>query len=328
MDISFSQEQYTVILLGAFTIALVTIYYLLQKKMRLGPTPTPMLDHYSRDLTRLAKEGALDPVVGRRKEIDQLTRILSRRTKNNVVLVGEAGVGKTAIVEGLAQNIIGRLTPSDLAGKRILSLDLNALIAGTKYRGEYEERIKKITEEIMGNQRTIILFIDEIHNLIEPENSGESISAGDILKPAMARGELQVVGATTRQEYEQYFQKDPAFRRRLQPIYIREPDQEETLEVLRGIKSHYEKYHNLVIDDAALVACVRLGKNIMPDRSFPDKAIDIMDETASKVKLEHLSISRVKKESARPVVMADDVRIIISEYDGDSRKKLKVKVKK
>ena len=307
--------QLAILFLGVFAILLVVVFYFTQKGNRLSIGNTPMLDNFSRDLTRLAKEGKLDPVIGRRKEIDQLTRILSRRTKNNVVLVGEAGVGKTAIVEGLAQNIVEKKVPLDLMGKRILSLDLNALIAGTKYRGEFEERIKKITEEITNNKRRIILFIDEIHNLIQPESSGESISAGDILKPAMARGELQVVGATTQQEYDEYFQRDPAFRRRLQPIFVSEPGIEETLEVLRGIKDRYENYHGVIIEDEALIACVRLGKNILPDRSFPDKAIDIMDETMSKIKLEHLPLAKNKDKFYRPVVTAQDVKKIIWEYN-------------
>lgn len=327
-NIFLTDEQTTVLLAAALLIGIALVLYLLKNKTMSSPYSTPMLDRFSRDLTELARRGILDPIVGRRNEIDKLTRILSRRTKNNVILVGEAGVGKTAIVEGLAQNIAAKITPSDLFNKRILSLDLNALIAGTKYRGEFEERIKRITEEISHSQRTIILFIDEIHNLIEPESSGESISAGDILKPAMARGELQVVGATTQQEFDQYFQKDPAFRRRLQPIFVAEPNDEETLEVLRGIKPRYEKYHNVEITDEALVTCVRLGKRILPDRSFPDKAIDVMDESASKVKLDNLKLSKVKDVKTTPKVLPEDVRKIVAEYEvSGKKKKLKVIVK-
>lgn len=298
-----------VLLLLSITVA----FYFFRKKFSGFSSSTPMLDNFSRDLTVLARQNLLDPIVGRKKEIEQLTRILSRRTKNNVVLVGEAGVGKTAIVEGLAQNIAGKLAPADLYGKRILSLDLNALIAGTKYRGEFEARIKRITEEISRSRRTIILFIDEIHNLIEPESSGESISAGDILKPAMARGELQVVGATTPQEYETYFKNDPAFRRRLQPIFVGAPDEKETLKILQGIKERYEAYHNVEITGEALIACVEEGKKIMADRSFPDKAIDIMDETASKVKLDQVN-SDFKINGQVPRVTAEDVRDIVREY--------------
>ncbi|MFA6974144.1 MAG: AAA family ATPase [Parcubacteria group bacterium] len=274
---------------------------------------TPTLDHFSLDLTDLARKGALDPIIGRKEEIDQLTRVLGRRTKNNAVLIGKAGIGKTSIVEGLAQNIINHKVTPDLFEKRLLSLNLNSLMAGTKYRGEFEGRIKKITEEISGSNRNIILFIDEIHNIIEPENSGESISIGDILKPAMARGELQVVGATTLQEYELYFNKDPAFKRRMQPIFVAEPDETETIRILRGIKYKYEQYHQVKFSDEALRACVEKAVGILPDRSFPDKAIDIMDEVASKVKMDfYQNPNKVGYEVAE--VKISDVDEVIEEY--------------
>lgn len=313
MNSIFSFDLALLLVTGSILVILALVFWFFQKSEGLTKFSTPMLDQFSRDLTAEAARGELDPIIGRRREIDQLTRILSRRTKNNVVLVGEAGVGKTAIVEGLAQNIVFKLTPSDLYDKRILSLDTNALIAGTKYRGEFEERIKKITEEISRSQRTIILFIDEIHNLIEPESSGESISAGDILKPAMARGELQVVGATTLLEYQTYFKSDPAFKRRLQPIFVTEPKEQETLEILRGIKSKYEEYHRVKISDEALKACVELGKKTLTERSFPDKAIDLMDETASKIKLDQVK-NMGENNGHLPEVTADDVKKIVQEY--------------
>lgn len=274
---------------------------------------TPTLDHFSLDLTDLAKRGALDPIIGRKAEIDQLTRVLSRRTKNNVVLIGKSGIGKTTIVEGLAQNIINHKVTPDLFSKRVLSLNLNSLMAGTKYRGEFEGRVKKITDEISASNRNIILFIDEVHNVIEPENSGESISIGDILKPAMARGELQVVGATTLSEYETYFDKDPAFKRRMQPIYVSEPDVTDTIRILRGIKYKYEQYHHVKLSDEILRACVEKTESILLDRSFPDKAIDIMDEVASKVKMEFFQ-KKDKLGYEIPEVTISDVDEIIAEY--------------
>ncbi len=312
-------DPFLLLIVVILLFLLALLYYFLNPGRAKINFATPILDQFSRDLTAQALKGELDPIIGRRQEIDQLTRILSRRTKNNVILVGEAGVGKTAIVEGLAQNIVSGIAPSDLHGKRILSLDINALIAGTKYRGEFEERIKRITEEISRSQRTIILFIDEIHNLIQPEGSGESISLGDILKPAMARGELQIVGATTPQEYKSYFQSDPAFKRRLQPINISAPDEKVTLEILRGIKSKYEEYHGVKITDEALKACVSAGGKILPERSFPDKAIDLMDETASKVKLERMR-SLGKNKNRVPEVTAEEVKKVIREYEEKSEK--------
>lgn len=295
--------------------AAMAVFYL--RKEKKGDkdifSSTPTLDHFSLDLTDLAKKGALDPIVGRKAEIDQLTRVLSRRTKNNVVLIGKAGIGKTTIVEGLAQNIVNHKVSPDLFDKRLLSLNLNSLMAGTKYRGEFEGRVKKITEEISASNRNIILFIDEIHNIIQPEGSGESISVGDILKPAMARGELQVVGATTAQEYEKYFYLDPAFKRRMQPIFVAEPDETETLRILRGIKYKYEQYHQVKISDEALRACVEKAADILPDRSFPDKAIDIMDEAASKAKMDFFqNPNKVGYEVAE--VKISDVEEIVAEY--------------
>jgi ATP-dependent Clp protease ATP-binding subunit ClpC len=256
---------------------------------------TFILDSFSQDLTKAVEEGKLDPVIGRKEEIEQVAIILGRRTKNNVILVGEAGVGKTAIVEGIAQRIFKKEVPKDLQHKRVLALDLNALMAGTKYRGEFESRMKKMLEEIEHSGRNIILFIDEIHNLMIMENSAETLSVSDILKPAMARGELQIIGASTPIEYKKYFQNDPAFERRLQPITINEPTKAETLEILKGVKKKYEIYHEVSIPDKVLEFCVEKASKILPDRSFPDKAIDLMDEAASNLKIKSARLLKVKK---------------------------------
>jgi len=317
--VNLSLFQNPVVVLLVFLVLFIAVIFLIFKLARRSQlevfSGTPILNSFSKDVTELAGKDLLDPVIGRKKEIEHLIMILTRRTKNNVVLVGKAGVGKTAIVEGLAHNIAEGNVPQDLKGKRVLAFDLNSLIAGTKYRGEFEERIKKITEEISSSKRNIILFIDEIQNLIEAESSGESISVGDIFKPAMARGELQIIGATTPGDYEQYFKKDPAFKRRLQPIFVEEPSEEETLKILQGIKGKYEAYHGVKISDEALSVCIEQSKKIMPERSFPDKAIDLMDESASKVRIES-----VKREpgSAVPEVKASDVVEMVNEYEKNS----------
>lgn len=274
---------------------------------------TPILSSFSKDMTEMARQGKLDPVVGREKEIRHLIMVLSKRTKNNAVLIGEAGVGKTTIIEGLAERIAAGNVPFDLLKKRVIALDLNSLLAGTKYRGEFEQRIKKLTEEISGSKRNIIIFIDEIHNLIEAESSGESISVGDIFKPAMARGDLQIVGATTQEEYESYFQKDLAFKRRLQPIFVSEPNKEETLAILKGIRQKYEDYHRVKISDEVLQACVDFSERMLPGRAFPDKAIDLMDEACSQARIECLN-SDSSECQVLPEAKASDVERIAAEY--------------
>ena len=296
-------------------LLLLAGYIFFKKKMWLNhSTLIPILESFSKDVTLLAKEGKLDPVIGREEEIKHLIMVLSRRTKNNVVLVGAAGVGKTAIVEGLAQRIADKKVPPELFEKRVLLLDLNSLLAGTKYRGEFEERVKKITEEIALSSRNIILFIDEVHNLIEAESSGESISVGDIFKPAMARGDLQIVGATTRREYDEYFEKDDAFKRRMQPIFVSEPSAEEALEILRGIKKKYADFHKVEITDEALEACVRESKKVFPGKSLPDRAIDLMDEAASKVRMEN---AKVSSDNEIPKVSVKDVMEVEKEYENE-----------
>lgn len=245
---------------------------------------TTMLDQYSRDLTQLAREGRMDPVVGRDNEIMRLAQILSRRTKNNPCLTGDPGVGKTAVVEGLAQRIVEGGMPAAMENKRILSLDLTGMVAGTKYRGEFEERIKRIMTEAM-RDGNVLLFIDEIHTIIGAGGAEGALDAANILKPALARGELQVIGATTQEEYRKHIEKDAALERRFQPVMVEQPTQEETLAILKGLRPHYEKHHQVEISDDALEAAVKLSDRYINDRFLPDKAIDLIDEAASRMGL-------------------------------------------
>jgi ATP-dependent Clp protease ATP-binding subunit ClpC len=260
-----------------------------------GPTPaaasrtrssTPVLDAFGRDLTKSAAEDKLDPVIGRFKEIQRVVQILSRRTKNNPCLIGEPGVGKTAIVEGLAQRIMHKDVPEALHNKRVMALDLAGLVAGTKYRGEFEERMKRVTDEIRKASGEVILFIDELHTLIGAGAAEGAIDASNILKPALSRGELQCIGATTLNEFRKYVEKDPALERRFQPVSVNEPSVEESVEILKGLRSRYESHHGVQIEDAALVASARLSSRYISDRFLPDKAIDVMDEAASRVRLQ------------------------------------------
>ena len=245
---------------------------------------TPTLDSYSRDLTELAREGKLDPVIGRETEIKRLIQILSRRTKNNPCLIGEPGVGKTAVVEGLAQMIIEGNVPETIAEKRVLTLDLSGMVAGSKYRGEFEERIKKVIAEVMEDGE-VLLFIDEIHTIIGAGGAEGAIDASNILKPSLARGELQLIGATTIEEYRKYIEKDSALERRFQPVTVEEPSEEEAIAILKGLRGRYEAHHHVTITDAALTAAVKLSARYINDRFMPDKAIDVIDEAASKVRL-------------------------------------------
>ena len=258
--------------------------YMAFKGKSKGKSTTPMLDQYSRNLSALAKEGKLDPVVGREKEIERLIQIISRRTKNNPCLVGEPGVGKTAIVEGLAQRIAEGSVPDTIADKRVLILDLSAMVAGSKYRGEFEERIKRVIREVSmdGN---ILVFIDEIHTLIGAGGAEGAMDAANILKPALARGEIQIMGATTIVEYRKYIEKDAALERRFQPIMVEEPTEAETLCILQGLVGKYQEHHDIIITQEALVAASKLSVRYINDRFLPDKAIDVMDEAASRVKL-------------------------------------------
>ncbi len=256
----------------------------LKSKDKKGKSSTPTLDQYARDFTKIAKEGKLDPVVGREMEMQRVIQILSRRMKNNPCLVGEPGVGKTAIVEGLAQLIVAGEVPETVIGKRVLSLDISGMVAGSKYRGEFEERIKKLIAEVI-NAGNIILFVDELHTIIGAGGAEGAIDASNILKPALSRGEIQMIGATTTAEYRKYIEKDAALERRFQPVTVTEPTKEETIEILKGLRSCYEYHHGLVIGDSAIYACVDFSIRYLNDRFLPDKAIDLMDEAAAKKKL-------------------------------------------
>lgn len=255
------------------------------------PSNTPTLDKYSRDLTKSAKDGKLDPVIGRAKEVQRVIQILSRRTKNNPVLIGEPGVGKTAIVEGLAQRIVSGNTPETLKDKRVIALDLGSMIAGTKYRGEFEDRLKKSLQEIEKEKRGIVLFIDELHTVVGAGAVEGQMDASNMLKPALARGDLQTIGATTLEEYKKYIEKDAALERRFQPVLVSEPSIEEAIQILRGLKDKYEAHHKVEISDEAIVAAVTLSSKFLQDRFLPDKAIDLIDESAAKVHLEAISAS-------------------------------------
>ena len=280
------QKLYSAVLSAAEIDSNSTLEELqMQKKQKENKnSTTPTLDQYSRDLTAMAADGKLDPVVGREKEIARLIQILSRRTKNNPCLVGEPGVGKTAIVEGLAQRIISAMVPDSVKNKRVVVLDLSGMVAGSKYRGEFEERIRNVINEVRSNQG-ILLFIDELHTIIGAGGAEGALDASNILKPSLSRGEIQLIGATTLEEYRKYIEKDAALERRFQPVTVEEPSEEETLEILKGLRPYYEQHHGVAIEDSALEAAVKMSVRYINDRFLPDKAIDIIDEAASKVRL-------------------------------------------
>ena len=261
-------------------------------------TRTPTLDQLGVDLTALARGGKLDPVWGRQKEIQRVIQILSRRTKNNPVLIGEPGVGKTAVVEALAQRIVAGDVPETLQGKRLVTLDMGALVAGTKYRGEFEERLKKILEE-MKSSANCVMFIDEMHTLVGAGAAEGAVDAANILKPSLSRGEIQVLGATTMDDYRKYVERDPALERRFQPILVEEPTVEETIEILRHVNARYEEHHRLTISDEALQSAAKLAARFIPDRFLPDKAIDLVDEAASRVRIRQSSTPMSVKEATR-----------------------------
>ena len=270
----------------------------LAKKKNLEATPT--LNQYSRDLTQLAKEGGLDPVIGREEEMQRVIQILSRRSKNNPCLIGEPGVGKTAVVEGLAQNIVSGMVPDSVLNKRVVTLDLSGMVAGSKYRGEFEERIKKVLAEVKkaGN---ILLLIDELHTIIGAGGAEGAIDASNILKPSLARGEIQLIGATTIEEYRKYIEKDAALERRFQPVTVEEPDEEQAVAILTGLRPQYEAHHHVKITDEGIRAAVQMSERYINDRNLPDKAIDLMDEAASRVRLGSFKTPKQMKETEQRI---------------------------
>ncbi len=273
-------------------------------KLTRGASRTPALDQLGIDLTAAARAGKLDPVIGRYKEIERLIQILSRRTKNNPALIGEPGVGKTAIVEGLAHRIVAGDVPETLEGRRLIALDMGSLVAGTKYRGEFEERLKKIIDEIK-TAANCVLFIDEFHTMVGAGAAEGAVDAANILKPSLARGELQCIGATTLDDYRKYVERDAALERRFQPVLVEEPSVDETLEILKGIKERYEEHHNLTISEEALNAAATLAARYIPDRFLPDKAIDLVDEAASRVRIKHRTMPITLKEAKQ---LGDSIR--------------------
>ncbi|WP_407407871.1 ATP-dependent Clp protease ATP-binding subunit, partial [Enterocloster sp.] len=289
---------------------------------------TPTLDSYSRNLTKMAEEGKLDPVIGRENEIRRVIQILSRRTKNNPCLIGEPGVGKTAVAEGLAQMIAAGDVPETIADKRVMTLDLSGMVAGSKYRGEFEERIKKVIAEVV-DSKDVILFIDEIHTIIGAGGAEGAMDASNILKPSLARGELQLIGATTINEYRKYIEKDSALERRFQPVTIDEPSEEESVSILKGLRSRYEDHHKVEITDDALEAAVKLSSRYINDRFLPDKAIDLIDEASSRVRLmNYTRPDKVKALEAQIEKLEDEKEAAVREEAYEKAGEIKKKQEK
>lgn len=310
-------ELYPYIIFGCLFLIAMALWWSRSRTHNVSPGRTPILNLYSRDLTALAHDNKIDPVIGRSYELHRVIQILSRRTKNNPIILGESGVGKTAIVEKLASEIAKGNVPEPIKNKRVLQLDISSLVAGTKYRGEFEKRLKGILDEITMSERNIILFIDEIHTLAEAGEASGAINAADILKPALARGDLQVVGATTVEDYKKYIEHDLTLERRFQPVTVGEATPEETLEILQGVRNRYEDHHQVEITNEAITAAIQLSEKALPQRTFPDKAIDIIDEAAAKVRLDAITNPDKYKSGIYPQVTAEDVKEIIAEWNNE-----------
>lgn len=323
---------------GIVLILFAVTYIMFHKKKGVSSAMMPpkkgkelALQGFATDITEKARHGKFDPVIGREDEIMRVTQILTRRTKNNVILAGSPGVGKTAIVEGLALRIASGDVPHVLTNKRILSLRVAELLAGTKYRGEFEQRIKRVVEEIRKSSRSIILFVDEIHTVMQAKGTEGSVNMSDILKPALARGDLQLIGATTKKEYEEFIAPDESWARRFQMVMVDEPSEQETLKILQGIEKNYEKYHNVDYTPEALEATVRLSKQYIEGRRLPDKAIDVLDEAGAMVNVQeghsahsaagvlHAASKQVAEKNTPstkkvPTVDVDDIKAVIAEW--------------
>lgn len=271
------------------------------QEIQAGSNKTSYLDKYGRDLTRLAQQGRFDPVVGRGEEIERLIHILSRRSKNNPVLVGDPGVGKTAIVEGLAQRIAENKIVETLRGKRIIALDLPLMLAGAAHRGEFEQRLRRTLDEVIRSKGNIIIFIDELHNIVGAGSAPGAIDAANILKPSLSRGELQAIGATTMDEFRMVLSRDGALERRFQPVFVEEPTVAQTVEILRGLRQRYEQHHQVIITDEAIAAAVELADRYLTERFLPDKAIDLLDEASSAVRL------KLIQEPANLLIVEDEI---------------------
>lgn len=311
----------TYIAVGVVLIALVisTVWY--NRKKTPATKSTKSDGSFTQDLTERAKEGKLDPFSGREQEIERAIHIIMRRSKNNPLLIGEPGVGKTAIVEGLAQRIAEGNVPDAMKNKRLLSLDLNQLMAGTQYRGELEQRLKGLLNQLETEARDVILFIDEIHLLQQAGKSEGALSISDVIKPALARGDLQVIGATTWSEYEEYLRTDEAFDRRMQPVLVDEPDQELALKMLKGLRGSYEEHHGVKITDEALEAAVKLSDEKIDKRYLPDKAIDLIDEASAKVAIEAeqanavaMGVVHAASKGDKTIVDVDDIKEVIDQW--------------